>query len=199
MTETAEMSPLDAARVLAKARDYEEDLRARTAGITWMIWGFATCGIFLTYGFFSVADAQGWWTSFLWAPWIAAGILATNALWRSASLAMPSLRTLDARSFWLRFALITLAYTLLLFFVHVTGPAQALVFMGVSYGAMTLLGFMSPRRRIQPLGFVVGLLTGGIGLALILAAPGIEVESVVSIAASGLVPFAAGLYQTHRG
>lgn len=201
MTETTEMSPLEAARVLAQARDYEADLRTRTGGITWMLWGLVSCGIFLSYAFVSVLGAGGFWMNFLWVPWVLAGILAMNALWRSAALSMPAIRTMRWKHFWIRFAAISAAYFVLLWFMPITGPAQALVFMGLSWLAMGVLGFL---RSTTPAGprwvcSTVGLLTAGIGGLLILLHPGIEVEGTLSIVASGAIPFVAGLYQTYRG
>lgn len=56
MNET--LTPQEAARVLTKARSWEDALEGRTAGITWMIWGIATPGIFVTYGFVPTPSAR---------------------------------------------------------------------------------------------------------------------------------------------
>ena len=94
MTET--LTPQDAARTIAKARSWEAALEGRTAGLTWMIWGIVSPAIFVTYGFAAtlatLAGAQpGWWMGLLWMPWVAMGIVATVALWKTAGLAAPQL------------------------------------------------------------------------------------------------------------
>lgn len=199
MTET-EMSPLEAAAALAKARTYEDDLRCRTSGLTWMIWGLVTPGIFLSYAFAAVVGADGPLVSFLWAPWIAAGVLATSALWRSVALSTSSLRGIAWRAFWLRFALVTLAYAVVLRVFPIDRPSAALLLVGLTWTAMGALGLWRPRPGVATSGVAIwaGLLTAGLGLALVLARLPIEVEGTVSIVASGAIPFGAGLWQTIR-
>lgn len=93
MAETADasMSARDAVGVLADLESYEESLTARTAGITWMIWGTAVPGIFTTYGAavpWMETTSFAWILSFLWIPWIAGATLATNWLWKTTAVTL---------------------------------------------------------------------------------------------------------------
>lgn len=201
MSETAELTPLEAARVLAKARDYDEDLRARTGGLTWMIWGFVSAGIFLTYSLASVSGGEGWAMGFLWLPWVVAGIVAMNALWRSAALSSRRIATFDPKGFWLRFLLITAGYGALLYVLRPDTPAKALIFMGLGWAATMALGYLPRMRgpRAGWLGLVVPGLLVALGVAILLAGLPIAVEGWACIAAAGGIPFLGGLWQTRWG
>ncbi|MBI2077119.1 MAG: hypothetical protein HYT80_01930 [Euryarchaeota archaeon] len=61
-------------------------LRARTEGLTTMLWGLITAAIFFSYQVVHAgAGHEGnMWLGFLWLPWVAAGISGTVVLWRSA-------------------------------------------------------------------------------------------------------------------
>lgn len=200
MTETADMTPLEAARVLSAARDYESDLRTRTNGLTWMIWGLVTPGLFLTYAFAAVAGVPpGWWWSVLWVPWVGAGILTSSALWRSAALTMPSLRTLGWRAFAVRFVLITAAYTALFFVAPIRGPEGGLLVVGLTWVAMSFLGYMRASRHGMLVALVAGGATAAVGLALLALKLPIEVGGTIAFFAAGAIPLSAGFYQTMRG
>jgi hypothetical protein len=200
MSETAEaLSPLEAARVLAQARGYESDLRVRTSGITWMVWGLVTPAIFLSYAFASVVAPGAWWAGWLWAPWIGAGTLVTSALWRSAAIQFPALRTFTAAQFGLRFALVLLAYVVVFWLIPVRGPGEALIAVGLTWLSMGALGVMRVREKRRWVAIAAGSITAGVGLVLFLLRVPQDVAGTVSIVVSGAVPLAAGLWQTLRG
>ena len=80
-----------ALETLTRLEGLEIGLYRRLEGITWMLWGLVTAGIYFTFA----AVAQGFdpspaWLSFLWVPWVAAGIIATIRIWRTAHLAAGS-------------------------------------------------------------------------------------------------------------
>lgn len=92
MTQTSNGEPMSIERALStiqKLEGLEIGLYQRTEGITWMLWGFITAGIYFMFSTFGAAmeDDLPDWLGFLWAPWVAAGIAATMAIWRSAHLA----------------------------------------------------------------------------------------------------------------
>jgi hypothetical protein len=89
-TEGEALNVPGALRTLERLEGFEVGLYRRTEGLTWMFWGLITAGIYFTYS--TVGASYGdvppsVWFEFLWAPWVAAGIAATVALWRSIHLA----------------------------------------------------------------------------------------------------------------
>lgn len=85
------MTPQEAAAVLRDVGHYEERLTNRANGLTLMIWGLASAGIFLTYG---TADPYlenmdlSWMYALLWLPWVAAGLLASRGVWSGHALTL---------------------------------------------------------------------------------------------------------------
>ncbi len=85
------LTPLDAAEALRSLEGFEEKLDRRTGGMTNMVWGLASAGIFLTYGSASewiAEQALHWLFSLLWIPWVAGGMALTGALWSSKAVTM---------------------------------------------------------------------------------------------------------------
>ena len=203
MNET--MTPQEAVRALSKAQSWEAALHARTAGLTWMVWGLATPATFLTYAFVAVlGELEGfeapWWVwNLLWMPWVAAGVTATVALWRSAALAMPHLDSPRDR----RRAMVGgFGFSALLFLAFLLlRPDSAVLPLG-AIGAMWLLMALTNAWSTDRHGRVVGVVVGGLLLAsaalmALLGAP-VEVSGTLSIVVSGVVPFAAGLWHLAR-
>lgn len=64
MSETAPgkgFSLQSALQALEQATRYEEPLRHRTEGVTWMLWGVVAVGIFLSYDLAAARfDVQAW-------------------------------------------------------------------------------------------------------------------------------------------
>lgn len=85
------MTPTQAAEVLRDLEVHEQRLDRRTGGLTTMLWGLVSAGIFLTYNAAAAwieAHEVHWLFSLLWMPWVAAGIGITNALWANLSLSL---------------------------------------------------------------------------------------------------------------
>lgn len=77
-----------ALRTIQDLEGLEMGLYQRTEGVTWMVWGLVTAGLYASFGMARGASAtMADWTQFLWAPWIAAGVTATIVLWKTAHLA----------------------------------------------------------------------------------------------------------------
>lgn len=203
MSET--LTPQEAARALTKAQSWEDALHARTAGLTWMVWGLATPATFLTYAFVAVlADLEGfdppWWVwNVLWMPWVAAGVTATVALWKSAALALPHL---DAPGDRRKAMLSGFGSSLLLFVAFLLlQPDSAIVPLGAIGAMWFLMAFTRSWSAVRN-GRAVGLAVGGTLLAsaalmAVLRVP-VEVSGTLSILISGVVPFAAGLWHLAR-
>lgn len=89
--EAASLSPREALATIARTTAFEEPLRRRVEGVTWMVWGFVTAGatlstnaIELVWGYDGVMEL--WVVPWLW---LLAGVGATTAVWRIAALAKP--------------------------------------------------------------------------------------------------------------
>lgn len=83
-----DLSPQEAEAAIARLEAYAEPLAQRTGGITWMVWGIVTAGIFVTYEAALPAAAGNPVVWFLWTPWVAAGVAVTRALWHSVAIAL---------------------------------------------------------------------------------------------------------------
>lgn len=194
MNET--MTPTDAARVLAEASGYEDALVQRTEGLTVMVWGLVTPGIWLAYAGFGTRPIA----PFLWVPWVAAGAVTTFFLWRSAALSQPgALGRQPGLAFFARWLGFVIVLAASMYIVRPNSAAGPLVIVGLSWLAMAAFNLwgMSPRGR--GVWLVCGsalVLSGG---ALLLLRAGEDVGLTVSVLVSGIVPLAAGAYQTTRG
>lgn len=194
------MTPHEAARVLARASTYEDALVQRTEGLTAMVWGICTSALFLTYGFGSVLGAPRWAYGLFWIPWVAAGMIFTLALWRSAALSRPAGAAFERPTrVIVRFLLVTLAFSAIFFFVRPDGPVVPLAIVGGVWTLMAMANVYqsSPRGRILWAATGMSLVVGAALLAAFRAP--IEVSGLVSILLPGIIPMALGLYQTLRG
>lgn len=199
MTET--LTPHEAATLLRDASRYEESLRQRTEGLTWMVWGLATPAIFMTYGFAAVIGGSGWWMGLLWIPWVAAAGLTVHALWRSAALSSVHVerRSKSMRKYWTIFAVYVVLFTGLFWLVPPTGPEFPLTVVGAIWVAMGLLNVWRSSETGRMVAVAAGTplaLAGGLLWAF--HAP-MELSSMVSFVLSGVAPMGAGLWQTRRG
>ena len=198
MNET--LTPGEAARILADTSRYEDNLVQRTEGLTAIIWGLVTPAIWTSYGF---ADAMGGltmpWVALLWLPWVAAGALATTALWRSAALSHPGLSDHGNLQRWLRWLGMVVVLSVGFFVVRPMDPASPLIIVGLVWFAMGAFNVwdMSTRGRLLWGGCGVALLVTGLAL-IVLHAP-MQAGGMVAVFVTGVVPFAAGLWQTLQG
>lgn len=85
------MTPHDALNALRDLPRYEERLEARTAGLTFMVWGIAIAGIFVTYtaaAHWLQAHGASWALAGLWVPWVVAGSTFSALLWSSHAITL---------------------------------------------------------------------------------------------------------------
>lgn len=198
MNETLTAS--DAARILAETSRYEDNLVQRTEGLTAIIWGLVTPAIWLTYGF---ADTLGGlvmpWAALLWIPWVAAGALASTALWRSAALSQPGLDDGGHLSRWLRWLGLVAVISVAFAFVRPTDAASPLLVVGAVWFCMGAFNVWQMSRRGRWLWGICGGVLVVTGAALMLASAPADVAGMTAILVTGLVPFAAGMWQTLQG
>lgn len=220
MTDTADhpgLSARTAWETIKEASAYEEPLRRRTEGVTWMVWGLVTAAIFLSYDVFAphfhsfdhttgIETHAPWYVDLLWVYWVIAGSLLTWGLWRSVALAAP---LADHRPAGLKVTLLwvaagALGWALVLLLIptlhpHLT-PALAIGVMWVTLGAInvqraTALG----RRVLLVVGFLI--LLGGLAAQPLAPDPGGDLFALntARLFVAAAPPFFGGLWQTLRG
>lgn len=215
MTETreADFTAKAAAEVLAGAATYEDALRRRTEGLTNMVWGITSAGIFTSYALLAVtgvlagADAPEAVYAMLWAPWVLCGVLTTKALWRSASLAAPKLDVAQPPGYKLLLAWVG-AYVVLgggafLLVPRMNEPTYALLAMGLGWTVFGALNLFRCSRAGRNVSVATGAVILAAAVALAAALPtdrdlGYAMATWVSIAVSGAVPVAGGLWHQSR-
>ncbi len=209
MGETAnpgtDLTAEEAASTIAQARSYEEPLRRRTEGVTWMIWGLVPAGAQLTIDALPryTGTYQGWMDTIPILAWVAVAVLLTYAVWRIAAFQRSVLdprvrRTVAAALFWLPLVAAVVGASWWIAGTLAVGHDPVLFGVGVAWlvlGATDAFGTTGTGRRVLlAMGALVLLLTG-----VFLLAGGPGPSSLRLILVGGSVPFLAGLYQTLRG
>lgn len=220
-TREREMTASQAWATIDEAIRFEEGLRSRTEGLTWILWGLVNAAIFLSYEAVSTlyygagaplatsADPaqqrSPWWVGGLWVPWIAVGAAATYALWRSAALSSDAVRDRPPRH-----ALAVVAYVAFIFVgwaiavVALPDRAESVYPMLGLGTAWIVLAVLDPYRATatgRRVAGVVGVLiiSFGVVVALVIPADWHNVSGLVAALITGTVPLVAGLWQSLRG
>lgn len=228
MTETAgteSLSVEDAVATIEQATGYEEALRRRTEGVTWMVWGVVTGGIQMSFtagrSFFRpFRDARaggpppGWYEPLVILGWLAVGVLLTFAVWRIASVSAPKLAPKPRRTALGGILFIALLYAAIAVLSWLAGgmpealfPLLAIGAAWLGAGALDVFETTSTGRRTL---LVIGAVILAAGAIAVLALPWsgflpyreeltYDAVSPLVILAGGGVPFLAGLWQTLRG
>lgn len=204
------LSYTQAAEVIRDAAAYEEPLRRRTEGVTWMLWGLVTAGMVasgsaLAWTFPYPHPVLDWY----WPLWVLAGIVGTKAVWGIAGVALPARHESPRRSlvaFLAGFVLLVAGF----WFLAVSVPEPQLPPLGLAMFAMPwlLLG-ISNLARTTPVGRRVLAAVGGLMLLAALATvplyppgpvdPNFYLMSNIIVAAGGGIPFVLGAWQALRG
>ncbi len=222
MTETPEagsmssqegLSTEEALATIERATGYEEPLRRRTEGVTWILWGLVTAGIALGFGsvqeFFRTDEAPSWYYALNLVGWVAVGALATLAVWRIAGYQAASLQRHGRRSMlggvlWLPIVYVVWGALVVLGF----GLQEAAMIPLAIGGAWTLLGAFNlfkatetGRRSLLIIGF--SILAAATVFALWSQTQPSRVtfasSNALIVLAGGGIPFVVGLYQSMRG
>lgn len=83
------MDPAEAVRTLRGLEEHEQRLGQEMGGITIMVWGVVSAAIFLAYGLAAPVlenGPEGMARAVLWVPFVAAGGVITQRLWRQHAL-----------------------------------------------------------------------------------------------------------------
>lgn len=196
MAET--LTPQQAARVLADASRYEDGLRHRTEGLTFMAWGLVASGTFVAYALASILDAPAWVFATLWAPWIAVGIAFTFALHRSVALTRERPEEAPSGSDWAKTLVVTAVVGIAYAIARPDGPLVPLGILGLSYVAMFGLNVFGSTRTGRLVGFGTGAVLAGAAATLAIAGAPIEVSGTLSMVLPGALLCSLGLWQTLR-
>lgn len=200
MNET--LTPNDAARILAETSRYEDNLVQRTEGLTAIIWGLVTPAIWMTYGFAAFVGGgalPAWVWGILWIPWVAGGGLASVAIWRSAALSQPAARFEKGWSYFFRWLAFVVALSVAFYFFQPTDPSSPLIIVGIGWLGMAGLNIWSTSTTGRRLWMSCGALLALTGVALFAFHASEAVASIAAIVVSGMIPFAAGFWQTLQG
>ena len=207
MSETG-FSVRQAADVLTEATRYEEALRQRTEGLTWMIWGIVTPSIWLTYGLVGASlDTMPAWTALLWMPWVYVGVVTTVVLWRSAALAAP--RIVDGGQKGWVVGLAWFAVTSLMWWLLERGVPSlnaAVIPLFVISAAWTLFGVIDLNRTSatgRRVSIAIGAATLVAAGVVAFLAPGTSdaaymTATVGSVIATSVFPLVGGFWQAMR-
>lgn len=210
----AGLTPQDALQTIARATSFESSLRARTSGITWMVWAFVTAGMFVTYSYAGLRYGEDFplWATQLWIPWVLLGAIATRVIWKSAALAVPVLAKEARGKQGLKYGLLFFTIFFVGFFVTeellkttVVEPAIMMGLFGITVLTMGTTGFFCPSRLERGLALAGGLLLVVLTAVALVALRGTneavayEVFGVLGPITSGLVYFLIGLILVVRG
>lgn len=197
MTET--LTPQEAAAALARANRWEDRLAHRTEGISWMIWGLVSAGVWTTLQAASSLPLTALGFASTWIAWLLAGTAMTYALWRSAALTKPA--TIRPAPWWthlVKALLVGGGLLLLHYVVEPTTPAFAVAFIGLLWIGLALL-----TRRWSPLGrraaLAIGLLILLGGVLIPYALAGMQAMMLAAALVTGSIPLLGGFWQTLRG
>lgn len=209
----------DAASVIQRMEGYEEGLRRRTEGTTWMIWALVFAGITMSYwvmGLLSPPGTQGA-SEILpdrglvspWIGWAVAGGLATAAVWRGAALGeangwrhVAALASIMAGT-WILFIASWLLPHAIAQFLYAGGPLvffglATILVVGTRLVPLTSLGRRT--ARVVAIAQIVGALLFGLLQAWgVLPSPGPVPTELVGTLLIGGTWLAGGLWQTAQG
>lgn len=197
MSET--MTPQEAAATIASTTRWEGSLARRVEGLTWMVWGIAMPGMFVSYGFADALGASDLVMALLWIPWVALANVVTIALWRTAALtARAEIPTRRSKRWLLLGAVYLVVFALMNWLSTDDTWVTPMVLIGVVW---SLLGLLIPRMSAQ--GRVVSAV---VGVSVALAAVGVaalplgeHAAGAAATAAIALIPLGGGLWQVLRG
>jgi len=204
-----ELSLQEAAATIAEARAYEEPLRRRTEGVTWMLWGLITAGVIASGSALELLLPLSHPVYAIYPfLWLGAGVLGTKAVWSIAGVSLPPTREGMRRS---AVAIILAAATVAVVWLGaiVLVPVSALpAFILLGLGApWVALGMFNP-HRVSRSGRTAMVASGAaMFLAALLMIPSLgpnhdasfHLMAVVGTFVGCGAPFIAGAVQALRG
>ncbi|HEV8360985.1 MAG TPA: hypothetical protein VGR28_11075 [Candidatus Thermoplasmatota archaeon] len=222
MGDTEPLTARQAAQVIQRATAYEEPLRRRTEGVTWMVWGFATAAvIFMGVAFGTICGPPGLdpyseaafeacqpWIDYVWVPWLVAAIAATKAVWHIAALSLPKAGPGHLQRIALALVMLLVVSGLPFGVVHRLpgAPESAAMFFGLgapwlALGIANLHRGTGLGRKVMAFIGAAMFVAGAVWLPLAAGLPneGWKEATWVGGALAAGLPIAAGFWQTLRG
>ena len=209
-SEPGNLTPDQAIREILRIEGHTGSLLQRAVGLTWMIWGVISGGIFVSYEAIGIAAPSGTLLALgyglVWIPWVLLGGIATAVLWRSLALVIPKSSghagriTVVATATFLALvlgggAVIAIAS------IPVSGPAWAMFAVGAAAAVVGGSGVTTDSRAERTLwlagGASLAVLT--VAISLIAAHFGFDplgLLLVIGPVASTALLFGGGLYTT---
>jgi hypothetical protein len=199
-----------AVRTIDAARQYEEPLRRRTEGVTWVLWGFVTFALLSFGSALELLRLPFSSPAYYLYPFalLGLGIAGTKAVWSIAGVSLPATRAGTLRSaagLALAVAVVIVVFTLTFYLVPVRAmPAFILFGLGTPW---LVLGTLNPQRASRT-GRIVMIASGAAmyaaTLALLSALPedhdvGFHLMAVMGAAVGGGAPILGGVWQALRG
>jgi hypothetical protein len=202
--EPERVSVAQALRNISTATDLTASLRARTEGLTWVLWGFAAAGQYATFALNGGSEtgpraAPG--GPVLVLAWSLAALLATVGLWRSAALSfttgMMTRRTTFFFVGWLvLFVAVALAFSLAGGASRADATVAAWGVLLLSFAAFDPLRFTAGGRWVAAAAGLAGLAAALAIWRLALAGAG---SLLLAGCALGGALLAGGLVMLFRG
>lgn len=164
------LSAIQAARAIREVGRWSGQLRQRTIGLTWMLWGIVTPAIFVTYAWSEAALAAGRWAGILWLPWSVLGVSFTLFLWSSAHVERTE-PALSQRELVVHVALFLVAtvgagIVVIAFGIALAAPIAVLLGLGLLVGMLGARESFGGARAIGALQVAGGLVLTALGLQL---------------------------------
>lgn len=209
----------EAATVIREMEGYEEGLRRRTEGITWMIWSLVFAGISMSYWVMGILSPPGAEDAAAilpdrglvspWIGWVVAGGLAIGAVWRGAALREGSpLRQVGALaaimvSMWLLFIASWFVPAAMTQYLYAAGPLALFGLAALLVVSTRLVPWSARGRRVAR---IVALAQVGVAafygilqaLGLFPSPAVVPVELLGTIVV-GAMWLGAGLWHTSQG
>jgi hypothetical protein len=194
-----DLSAREAARVVAQAQAWDRALARRAEGAIWMVWGIVVPAIFLSYAFASDVHLGGGYEPVLWAPWSAAGILATIAIQRVARPQAPAEPAPRKKATLVGVAVVALAFTTMGILLRPATAEVPLLVIGAVWAfaaAANAFRFTWEGRTMVAASGVGCLVVAG---ALGLLRPSDDVVGLVAAIATGVLTLGTGFARVLQG
>ncbi|MBW3582577.1 MAG: hypothetical protein KY455_05700 [Euryarchaeota archaeon] len=197
MSET--FTPMQAAKTFAEARRWEDSLVRRTEGLTWMVWGMVTAGIFGTLGLLVFLEIPPVLVVAGWSVWAMAGLALTFVIWRTAALlGRNEFRPIGWKVYVTKVLVLASVVLFLHFVVRPESIIVPMLLVGIIWGTVALFG-----RRLSLAGRIVSLVSSLVILGMAIALDSVVLPMTqamfVGVSLMAGIPFLAGLYQALRG
>lgn len=209
----------EAATLIGRMEGYEDGLRRRTEGITWMIWALVFAGIAMSYWVMGLLSPPGTPDAAAilpdrglitpWIGWVIAGGLAIGAIWRGAALREGSAaRHVGALAaimvtMWLLFIASWFVPSAITQYLYASGPLALFGIAALIVVSTKLVPWSARGRRmartVALAQVALGALYGVLQALGVFPSPSIVPVELLGTIAVGAMWLGAGVWQTAQG